>query len=163
VSAIEKRAVTGFCFLWLIACFGFRNVESAQSAVIIRRAHWDVAREPGMKGVKIISSTDYCRGDPRPYVSRVDRKETQKATFLTVFIKRQRQEQICLGVEIPVYKFVPLTRHAASLPLYDFSTTPPTRRWPPHQPRVSGRASALKMVIGMWDATAARLFHCLGA
>jgi hypothetical protein len=155
---IGKHAGIGALVLWLAVCFCICNAEPSQAAVITRMARWDVAQEPGRRGVRIISSAEYCRGDPRPYVSHVEKKERKDGTYITVFVRSERKTRVCLGVGVPVYGFIRLSKSAVELPLYDSSTSPPSRRW--HSDYLFG---GLNKLARWWREGVADLLGVLGA
>jgi len=85
----------------------------------------------GPRKARLASEVDYCVGEPKPYIARVERRHSDNQVFLTLILDEQPLEpEECRGMILAVYKNVIFQQDLAQLELYDASTDPPERKWP---------------------------------
>jgi hypothetical protein len=142
MSKLLKAVLVG---LTVAACITpWLGSATALGASKVREVHWGVAKGPDKQGVRIMSGTGYCEGDRRPYFSSIKVEERKNATIIRAFLKKfSHPRYLCVGSIIFTYHYVRLSPRAAGLPLYDGSTTPPTRRWPIEPPAERAKASGI--------------------
>lgn len=73
----------------------------------------------------------YCYGAPKPRVGRVQVDESAEAVVLTMLLEnppRKKNGRACLGRELSLGETVRLEANINGRPIFDGSTSPPTRR-----------------------------------
>jgi hypothetical protein len=74
----------------------------------------------------------YCvDGEPEPFIQRIQRRHGRGGLVFTVFVRfgpKNPEFEGCAGAEFILRKWVRIGDKAKSKPLFDGSTSPPSRR-----------------------------------
>lgn len=97
----------------------------------LKPVRWSVAAER-RRALRLGVEVPYCGyREPEPFIDRVERRHGRNGLVFTVFVRfgpEDREPGGCVGVELILGKWVRIGERAKSKPLFDGSTSPPSRR-----------------------------------
>lgn len=97
----------------------------------VKPAGWSVVAER-RRALRLGMVLPYCvDGEPKPFIERVERRRGHGGLVFTVFVRfgpENPEFEGCAGVGLILGKWVRVGGRAKSKPLFDGSTSPPSRR-----------------------------------
>jgi hypothetical protein len=113
---------------------GGEKTPRVQKAINHHVSPWGISSIVGQRRIRIVSSVDYCAGDPKPHIRHVSILYHDWAAYVTVeaVIPRRKSPGMtfCAGIELPLYRTIRLTRDLKDVKIYDGGIDPPQQRWP---------------------------------
>lgn len=96
---------------------------------------WSIWAVTGKREVRIVGQEGYCEGRPKPRITDVITQYEGERVYMTAMLREPpessaEKDELCLGVELAIYKTVKLDRPVKDSVLYDASLDPPEQRWP---------------------------------
>lgn len=134
---LTQRASVGSCVCFAaVLVMGYGSSEDVQMREVDQRhvrpspVAWRVLNARG-KTVVLGKEVGYCHRAPKPRVARVKGDEGPKEVVLTMVLENPpRKQTTCMGLELSFSEIVRLEANIDGRPIYDGSTSPPSRRWP---------------------------------
>lgn len=97
----------------------------------LRPIAWEVFGRPAGREIRIIASTEYCAGTPKPRIPVVHVAEMDRRVVITAMVTVDRANHTaCNDVGYAIRRKIRLARPLAERKIYDAVTSPPRLRWP---------------------------------
>lgn len=97
----------------------------------IKPVGWSAVAER-RRALRLSVEVPYCvDGEPEPFIERVERRHGRRGLVFTIFVRFgpvKNESEGCAGTALFLGKWVRIGEKAKSKPLFDGSTSPPSRR-----------------------------------